>query len=263
MHILALIQGFYGQRMVDNIRRRGPKDWTVEVLQLSPRLPIIVDDPEEFPPSTLPQVDMVLALHENSQAAQLIPTIAKCSGTKAVLYPIDNSAWTPTGLKNQLQRELEEMGVASAFPKTFCTLTEETAGYRRQAEPYSSPIISEFAKYFGKPKLNLTVDTDTGIIERIEVVRGAPCGATHFAAEKLVGTSVDDAVPKAGLISHQYPCLASMERELIDDRLEDTLMHLSGYVLNEEMEEKIKPYKKKPLYFAPGERVPTAKEGKS
>lgn len=255
MRILAIVQGNYGQRMVDNIRRRGPTDWTVEIYKPPRVLPIIVDDPEEFLPGTLPKADLVLALIENPGTAQLVPAIARRSQAKAVLCPIDNSAWVPTGLKNQLQRELAEMGVESAFPKPFCTLTEETVGYRRAAEPYISETISEFARHFGRPKVNLTVNTETGIIEKIEVVRGSTCGATWYAAEKLEGTAVEEAVPKAGLVSHQYPCLASMDREPIDDRLVDTLMHVSGYVLNEEMEEKLKPYRERPQYFTPDRRV--------
>ncbi len=263
MRILAVVQGKWGQRFVDNIRSRCPEDWTIETYRPPAMLPVILDYPEEFLPPTLPQVDMVLAFTESPMSAQLIPAIARLSGAMAVLCPIDNSAWMPEGLKNQLQRELEQMGVESAFPKTFCTLTEETAGYRRAAQPYTSRLISEFARYFGRPKLKLTVNPETGIIERIEVVRGSPCGATHYMASKLEGTSVEDAVPRAGLLSHQYPCLASMEREMIDDRLEDTLMHVSGFLMNEEMEEKLRPYKKRPQYFTPDENVKAAEETKA
>ncbi|MBF8266626.1 MAG: hypothetical protein HW388_134 [Dehalococcoidia bacterium] len=257
MRILAVVQGLWGQRFVDNIRSRGPHEWTIETYRPPARLPIILDDPEEFLPPTMPQVDLVLAFTESSSSAQLIPAIAKRSGARAVLCPIDNSAWMRTGLKNQLQRELEQMGVESAFPKTFCTLTEEAVGYRRAAQPYTSQLISEFARYFGRPKLNMTVNPETGIIERIEVVRGSPCGATHYMAARLEGTPAEDALPGAGLLSHQYPCLAAMDREMIDDRLEDTLMHLSGLLVNEEVEEKLRPYKKQPQYITPSQREET------
>jgi hypothetical protein len=250
MRILAILQGHYGQRMVDNIRKRAPAGWGVETFEPPKLLPTIIDDPSEFLPPTLPQADLVLSLAESPRAAQLIPAIAWLSGAKAVLAPIDNSAWMPTGLKSQLRRELEEMGVESAFPKPFCTLTEETAGYRRAAEPYRSETIAEFARHFGRPKLNITVDDQQGAIQQVEVLRGSPCGATHYAAERLAGTPVEEAVPKAGLISHHYPCLASMEREQIDDRLFETLMHVSGYVINEEVAERLKPYRKA-HYFTP------------
>ncbi len=255
MRILAVIQGHYGERYVEHISKTGPKDWTIETHRTPQSLPIILEDPEDFVPQVLPQVDLVLALTESSRTAQLIPTIAQRAGARAALCPIDDSKWMPTGLKNQLQRELEQMGIESAFPKPFCTLTEEAVGYRRAAEPYTSETISEFAKWFGKPRLSVVVNPDTNTIERVEVFRGAPCGATHFAAESLVGIHVEEAVPKAGLVSHQFPCLAAMDREWIDDRLEDTLMHVSGFLINEEVEEHIKPFKRPPQYFTPDERV--------
>ena len=258
MRILAVVQGNYGQRMVDNIQQRGPDHWELETFRPPPALPIIVDDPEDFLPPERRQADLALTLIENPTTAQLIPAIARLAGVKAVLCPIDNSAWVPTGLKNQLQRELADIGIESVFPKPFCTLTEKTAGYRRIAEPYTSATVSEFARYFGRPKLDVTVDGETGLIQKIEVIRGATCGSTDYAAKELEGTPVDEAVPKAGLLSHQYPCLASMEREQIDDRLVDTLMHVSGYVVNEEMEEKLRPYLEKPQYFTPDQELRSA-----
>lgn len=260
MRILALVQGRYGDRIVENVRRRGPEGWTIETFRPPRFLPPIVDDPEEFLPGTLPGADLVLALIEDSKAAQLIPAVARLASATAVIAPIDNSAWIPVGLQNQLQQELAEKGIAAVFPKTFCTLTEETAGYRRAARRYENPLISEFARHFGRPKLRFTVNRSTGIIEQVDVERGAPCGATHFAAERLVGTSVEDAVPKAGLLSHHYPCLASMEKEQIDDRLVDTLMHVSGYLVNEEVEEQLKPYRKPPAYLTAGQRLETPGE---
>jgi hypothetical protein len=256
MRLLAIVQGLYGQRIVDHIRKTGPQDWTISIVRAPKVLPVIVDEPDEVLPPDVAQADLLLALHEYAAAAQLIPAIAKRAGAKAVLCPIDNSAWTPAGLKNQLQRELQEAGVASVFPKTFCTLTEETAGYRGEAKPYSSALISEFAKHFGRPKLRIEVNAGTNVIEKINITRGAPCGSTHYMAEKLVGVSVEDAVPRAGLVSHQYPCLASMEKEYIDERLpRDTLMHVSGYLVNEEVEKEIRPFKKSPQYFTPGEKA--------
>jgi len=259
MRILAMVQGQYGKRIVENIRKRAPSDWTVEAIQAPRALPLIVDDAEEFLPRHIPQADLLLALVESPQVAQLIPAIARLSKTKAAIVPIDNSAWVPQGLRRQLQCELAEMGVDSVFPKTFCTLTEDTFGYRGSAEPYSNAIIAAFARHFGRPRLRVTVNPATRKIEAVVVERGAPCGSTHFTAERLVGLSVDEVLPRAGLICHHYPCLASMERERIDDRLPDeTLMHVSGYVINEELEEQVKPFRKPPTYVTPGERVDTA-----
>ena len=233
---MAVVQGAYGQRIVDNIRKRGPADWTIEIFEPPRALPPIVDEPEEFLPAEMPQADLILLLSESSQVAQLISGIASLSGAKAVVAPIDNSAWLPPGLKSQLQQELADMGVVGVFPKTFCTITEEGCGFRGSYVPYENETIAEFARYFGRPKLKITTRSDGKTVEKFEVIRGAPCGSTHHAAEQLTGHPAEEVAYKAGLISHHYPCLASMKQEALDDSLFDTLMHLSGYVMNDEVE---------------------------
>jgi len=246
VRILALVQGQYGERIVENVGKRLPQEWGIEAVTVPGALPPIVDEPEEYLPSDLPQADLLLALTESSAAAQLIPAAVRLSAAKAAIAPIDNSAWLPLGLKNQLQRELAGIGVTAVFPKTFCTLTESTAGFRGSAEPYDDERIASFAKHFGKPKLKIKVDTQRGTIVEVVVERGAPCGSTHFAAQELVGMPLEESVPRAGLIVHHYPCLASMQQEQIDDRLVETLMHVSGYVMNEEVEREIGPFVKLP-----------------
>jgi hypothetical protein len=69
-------------------------------------------------------------------------------------------------------------------------------------------------------------------------------------AERLVGVSADQAEEKAGLLHHHYPCLASMG---IDADYGDTLMHVSGNILKDQVGEQVKPFKKT-TYIAPGTR---------
>lgn len=261
MHILAVTQGQWGDRMVDNIQANGPLEWTVERFHAPRFLPPIVDDPDEFLPDDLPPADLILYLGENPHAAQLIPAIVRRCGAKAVLAPIDNSAWLPTGLKNQLQRELAEEGIASVFPKPFCSLTPESCNYRRAAQSYDNEIVAAFAQHFGRPQFKITVDPETKLITDVEVVRNSACGSARFVAQKLVGLSADSAEYEAGLFHHHYPCLASMQKEWIDDALEDTLMHVSGFILQEEVGSHVKPFKKPPEYFTPGEQVAAKVDG--
>ena len=236
MRILAVTQGVYGDRIVENIRKRGPADWEIEVYNPPRALPSIIDEPEEFLPQEMPQVDLVLLLNESSKVAQLIGGIAGLTGAKAVVAPIDDSSWMPPGLAKQLEQELAGMGVAGVFPKTFCTLTEEGCGYRGSYVTYDNETIAEFARHFGRPKLKMTTSADGKTVEKFEVIRGAPCGSTHHSAEQMTGHPAEEVRYRAGLISHHYPCLASMQQEALDDSLFDTLMHLSGYVMNDEVE---------------------------
>jgi thymidylate synthase len=102
-------------------------------------------------------------------------------------------------------------------------------------------VISLFARYFGRPKLTILLDDSGEKITSVAVERGSPCGSTHHAAEKMVGMSINDVVPRAGLIVHQFPCLASMQQEEIDKGIFEPLMNISGYVMNEEIEAELKP----------------------
>lgn len=241
MRILAIISGEYGQRHVDNIRAHGPEDWIVEVWQAPRALPLIVDYPEDFVPDSLPPADLILALHEHKGVAELIPEVAARTGAQAVIAPVDNVAWLPPGLANQLRRWLAEMDVASVFPKPFCSLTETHFNVRRYREAYDHPLIRAFARHFGQPDLELTVDPDSRTIAAAEVTRDACCGCARFVAEKLIGVSADEAEVQAGLTHHHYPCLASMIK---DPQFNDTLMHVSGHLLKDNVGEQVKPFKR-------------------
>jgi hypothetical protein len=59
-------------------------------------------------------------------------------------------------------------------------------------------------------------------------------------AERLVGVSADDAEQEAGLLHHHYPCLASMG---VDTDYGDTLMHISGNLLKNNVRVQVKPFK--------------------
>jgi thymidylate synthase len=240
MRILAIITGDYGQRHVDNIRIRGPESWRVEVWQAPTALPLIVDYPEDFVPAALPPSDLILALQEHKGVAELIPEVAQATGAQAVIAPIDNLAWLPTGLANQLRGWLAQIGVVAVFPKPFCSLTETHFNVRRHRQAYENPLIAEFAHHFGKPELDLVIDAESRTITRARVLRDACCGCAHFVAEKLVGVSADEAEERAGLAHHHYPCLASMVK---DPDFHDTLMHVSGNLLKDNVAEQVKPHK--------------------
>jgi len=252
MRLLFVTQGPYGDRTVRNLRENAPSDWSIDELALPKTLPLLIDDPDEFLPEPIPATDLLIAVGESPGAAQLIPDLVTRTGARSVIAPIDNSAWLPPGLANQLKRELVEMNVTAAFPKPFCSLTETSYGYRGSAQPYHDEQIAAFARRFGRPKLKITVNPETKLIERVDVERNSACGSVAHTAMQMIGLSADEADIKAGLILHHYPCLCSMNQEQIDDRLYDTLMHVSGYIMNEEVSEQVKPFKTPTRYLNPG-----------
>ena len=252
MRILAIISGEYGKRHVANIRRHGPQSWLITEWQAPAVLPPVIDYPEDYLPDSFAPADLVLSFAELKGVAELLPNIAEMCGAKGVLVAVDNQAWLPKGLERQLHGWLADINVACATPKPLCSLTETEYGVAlKQHRPYDSPQIREFARYFGRPDLQVTVDENTKTIAAAEVKRDAVCGCTRFVAEKLVGVHVNDAIEKAGLLHHHFPCLASMTK--LNDFNHDTLMHASGHLLQDNIAEQTKPYRSE-QYIVPGTR---------
>jgi len=241
MRILAIISGEYGQRHVDNIRAHGPTDWVVEVWKAPKVLPPVIDYPEDYLPDELPPADLILSFGEHPGVAELLPDIARMTGAKAVVAAVDSEVWLPRGLARQLRGWLQDVGVVGVTPKPLCSLTETHYSIaRRQRIEYDDPLIAEFARYFGMPNLRVTLDPDSRLITSAEVLRDAVCGCARYTAERLVGVSADDAEEKAGLLHHHYPCLATMG---IDSDFGDTLMHISGNYLKNNVRAQVKPFK--------------------
>ncbi len=234
MKILAIVQGEYGQRHVANIRSRGPQDWSVETWVPPKGLPLVIDEPEDFLPGSLPPVDLLVAFQEDPRAAQLIADVAKLCKARGVIAPVDREEWMPRGLVQQLSRWLEKAGVAAVFPKPLCSLTETTSGAGQWIKAYTSPEISAFARLFGRPSFRIDTDPQTRKITSVSVVRDATCGCARHVAEKLVGVAAEDAGETAGLAHHHYPCMASMG---IDPDFNDTLMHVSGNIMRDAVKE--------------------------
>ena len=255
MRILVIHTGDYGARHAANLRRFAPSSWQIETWQAPTLFPLVVDYPEEFLPAQLPACDLILSVPEVKGVAELLPDIARMSGAKAVIAGVDSEAWLPRGLARQLRGWLEKMGVACATPKPLCSLTQTDFGVtRRQRIAHNSPLIAEFARHFGQPELELTIDPLNRQILAAEVLCDAVCGCARHVAQKLVGVSADEAEFVAGMAHHHYPCLASMGK---DPDFGDTLMHISGHIMADHVAGQVKPFKQV-QYIAPGTRSETA-----
>jgi thymidylate synthase len=199
VHILIAVQGQWGQRIADHLRASAPPGWQIAVWQGPTALPIIVDDPEEFVPDQLAPADLLVVLPESAGLTDLAPDLAQRCGAKAVLLGIDKRPWAPQGLVRQVQRRLEQRGIAYAAPVPFCALSPSSRQH---------PLVRAFAEHYGRPELECEVKD--GQITSCRVLRETPCGNTRYVAQRLAGTPVDQAVEQAGLLHHYYPCWGSM-----------------------------------------------------
>ncbi len=247
MRLLAVVSGEYGRRLAKNVREHGPATWSIEEWAPPSRFPIVLDEPRDFLPDSLPAADLILAMGEHPAIAELIPDIAKMTGAKSLIAPIERVEWLPKGLMNQLRGWLDQIQVVSVFPKPFCTLTETAYNVRGQRVEYHDALISEFARYFGRPQVSVQVDPESKTIAGVEVKRDTACGCLRFVAEKIVGTSIDDAEFQSGMLHHHYPCLASMG---VDSDYSDTLLHVSGDLTRDTFSSGVRPYREI-RYFKP------------
>lgn len=251
MRILAIINSDYGIRHVTNIIQYAPPHWEINQWRAPVFFPMVIDYPEDFIPAELPPADLILSFAEHKGVAELLPDIAILTGAKAVIAAVDNENCLPRGLARQLRGWLEKMDVACATPKPLCSLTEKDYWVtRRQRLEYKSPLIAEFARYFGKPEFSIIVDPESRKIRSVSVMRDAVCGCARYVAQKLVGVPADQAEFEAGMAHHHYPCLASMGNDV---DFNDTLLHVSGNIMKDNVGEQVKPYKQI-QYIAPGFR---------
>jgi hypothetical protein len=246
--VLSVYQGQWGQRIAESIKEHAPRDWSVESWAAPRVLPPVIDDPEDYLPPTFEPADLVVALGDVSGLAQLVPDIVRLSGARAVIAPIDRNESLPAGLARQLKQWLDDMGVVSAFPKPFCSLGQTSYNRKPMATDYDDPLIRRFAEYFGKPSLR--VEVVEGKIAEVDVLRDAACGCARYVAEHLVGTDIDDSVDEAGMLHHHFPCLASMNKD--QDYL-DTLMHVSGNILQDALKDEVRGHLSPVPYLRPHE----------
>ncbi len=226
MRILVFTQGRHGERILENIIRRAPGDWSIHGEPLPLELPSMVDDPERVVSGLdIPgEWELVLFLGEGQPAFSLLPAMAKRLSARAVIAPVEDYNWLPLGMERQLRSELKGLGLGSAFPRPFCALL-----------PVGIPIIDEFAMVFGSPLVKLDVKGD--VVKSVEVLRGAPCGSTWYMAERLRGERVDHAEYRASILVQIYPCLASRKRERL---LGDAPIHVAGRLARDAVKNALK-----------------------
>lgn len=232
--VLAVTQGLWGERIADHVRGTA-QDWRVSSWSAPAFLPPMIDDPDDFLPDELPATDLLLSLGETPGLAQLIPDIVDRTGASAVIAPIDQGSSLPEGLARQVEGWLEARGVPVVFPKPFCSLTEDSYNRPPIRRTYDDPLIRRFASRFGRPSFQLEIQEDR--IGEVLILRGTPCGSARKVAEEIPGTSIEEAVDRAGMLLHHFPCLASMD---MDADYQDTLMHESGNIVKEGFREALK-----------------------
>ncbi len=155
----------YGERVPKTVRERSEHEATfLEVKEPPSNVVLEEEHARTLLPGDLSSFDLVVSylLHPDLQLA-----LAETSKPPVLYEVVPEPA-----VKDEIESKREDV----AFPPyTPCSLEPDTG----------IPEIDEFARRFGKPELK--VEVEDGVVEHVEVIRGAPCGATWEAAEEIVG----------------------------------------------------------------------------
>ena len=211
------VGGRYAERVIAHLSEMSPGD--VDAYQVPGRLPPVLDDAAEYLPAELGAGNVIIAINIHPELLLEIPHTVGGGSVRALIAPIEDPNWVKPGLQRQVTQACAGNDIETAFPKPFCSLDPQT------------PAIIEFSEQFkvGMPTFRFRIEN--GRIAAVEVVRGSPCGLTHFVAQQLVGLPADESlIEKAGTLHHSYPCLASMA---LDPETGDTVMHASVNLLRE------------------------------
>ena len=199
-----LYHGSFGELVTDYLARSGFADRIVGFYDLKVTS-VSLDEPEKDMPEDIPlcECDQLLVLGIHPKAGDLVPIIAERTGAKAVLWPIEDPNLIPEG-KYSIETELKKRGIHVEFPEPLCSL-----------DGSDNELVNSFAKFFGKPKVELRVNAKNKVIEAVKVIRDTPCGSASKIAAKLVGMSYEDmkSFEEQVMQMHDNECVAYMGPE--------------------------------------------------
>lgn len=170
MRIAVFQRGKRGEHKIRGIKKYGT-GMEVEVYNVPEDLPEIVDNPEDFIPEDI-EAELILDYVYHDDITDYLVDLGRKKGIPVIA----------SGRKIR----------GAITPATCCALGEV-----RGIEGYTS--------IFGSPELE--VEVEGGVIKRVDVKRGAPCGATWEAAKKIVGMRVEEA-PARFALEVQFICSA-------------------------------------------------------
>ncbi len=155
------------------ISQYSPNEIKMKVISIDEPLPEVIDDGDPYLPD--PEgADLVLDHLKHPDLSFYLAE--KC---KKLNIPV-----VASGKKPPLEEALT--------PRTCCALTQQKG-------------LGPYGQLYGQPEYRVVVEN--GVISAVETLRGAPCGATWDAAERIIGLPVETARIRVGLET-QFFCVA-------------------------------------------------------
>ena len=193
MHILVVEQNGSGRNKIAGIKKYGNPDDQMTIFAIDEHLPEFVDEPEEYiTTNDVHGADLVLNYLTHPDLSHYLIALCTQKGIPVV----------SSGKHSENQYT----------PFTCCGL-----GRHKQ--------LGSYGNYFGFPEYR--VQLKDGIIFDIEVIRGAPCGASWEVLDQVIGSTVVDALILLPRLV-QYHCTANPGR--FDPITGKSPVHYAGYV---------------------------------
>lgn len=171
--VLVFQQNGSGENKIRGIRTYGGERFQIKKISIDTPLPPVIDDAGDFIPARI-AADLVLDYLKHPDLSYDLAALCKQLQIPEVA--------TRKKLRNDW----------TYAPPICCALP------RREN-------LGAYGVLFGAPEFSVVVQKD--ILVDISVLRGAPCGATWKAAEKIKGLGVETALQQLGLET-QYCCTA-------------------------------------------------------
>lgn len=191
--ILVFQQRGSGNNKIRGISRFGGNEFSLDVVSIDDELPPLIDDTSPYLNADF-EADLVLDYLKHQDLSHDL----------SVLCNEKNIPVVAPGKKNP--------GQLTHTPPICCALPRKEC-------------LERYAEMFGAPIFSVTIFNET--IEKIEVMRGAPCGATWEAAKKMAGVSVAEAPIRMGL-EVQFFCTANPAGwDVINEK---SPVHLAGEI---------------------------------
>ncbi len=205
MDLLIFQEAGSAEKKIKGIAKYGDDIHIKKVISIDIALPAVIDDTEQFINEDFEKVDLVMNFLKHPDLSSYLVDICEKKGIPVITNGKPGKGFTPY---------------------TCCGLGK-------------SEKLGEYGRQFGFPEYKVEIENDR--ISQIEVVRGAPCGATWEAVKNLIGCPVEEAMTRLPR-QVQYNCYANPSAW--DPISGKSPVHYAGYVhiaaLKKALEQSIK-----------------------
>jgi hypothetical protein len=173
LKVMVFQQGGRAESKVKGIRRYGQDRFNITLITLDQLLPAVVDDTSAYLPDTI-DADLVLDFLQHPDLSHDLALLCR-----RLAIPV-----VASGKKTTVD--------GTHTPPVCCALAHH-------------PELGAYSDSFGAPEFEVSLKN--GHIDTVTVRRGAPCGATWEAAQRMHGTRLEEAPVRMGLDT-QFFCTA-------------------------------------------------------